>query len=280
VLTNSDFISVSKIYDEIYLEESSNVPEHKRRDRVSRDRVYRSKFSTLLKLLCCANENYKNNKKAYEVFEQDSHVVKYIIKEAVNTKALIAKWFNGHIDKFSNEDIVGLYENFESKIKRIFAEKKIDQVRMNEWLGAINTIFDYSTAKRIIEIESLLKDFRINTLPLTNHIAVGEITATDETSYSWVAIEAKVIEDKEDKIPKFNKEQYLEQIYYILQKYNIEAKEKSHKIIKDLTEFKITFDASGTSDDYLDDNSKEIASTYVLRDYNIQRYLIERPDIW
>ncbi|MBU3179093.1 hypothetical protein KPL47_22630 [Clostridium estertheticum] len=167
----------------------------------------------MLKLFCCASENYKTNKKTYEVFEQDSHVVKYIIKEAVNAKAPIAKWFNGHIDKFSNEDIVNLYENFEGEIKRIFAEKKIDSVRMNEWLGAMNTIFDYSTAKRIIKIESLLKDFRINTLALTNHIAVGKITATDETGYSWVELEPKVIENKENKITKFNKKQYLEQIY-------------------------------------------------------------------
>jgi|GEM_PF-3588515 len=258
------FVNVSEVFEEIFLEESLKNAFHKD----SRLRLYRKKFSVLLQFFCCANENYKNNRNDYEIFEQDSYVVKSLIKESVQKGTLTSKWFNGHINKFTNEEIVDLYKKIKQELDYLVKENKVDKVRNREWLGAIDTIFDYSSVKRIIEIEKLLEVLKTNTLPLTNQIAVGELSFTDDTGFSET-----ILEPNTSTTTRYNKSHFLNDVIKQLEEFNEESLEKSKVLVEELTGDKILFGATGTSEDYLDENSKEIASTYVLRDYNIQRFL-------
>jgi hypothetical protein len=274
---------MAEIYDEIFKEENEvkcNEKKEKRTDEESRKRIYRKKFNSLLNIFCCNKICYKD-KGDYVVAPQDAYIIKHIIKYASIETSFIGKWFNGHLSKFNSKDIVEFYEDLETKLKELIKEQKTDIVHVNEWLGAINTIIDYSTSKQIMGITKLLEDFRILSLPLNHHIEVGQIISTDCDGNKDIVLEPNEIPCNADDDSKYfySAKHYMDALYSKVEKYNKEIEEKSYETVKNLTEMKVAFDASGTADDYLDNDIKEIASPYVLRDYNIQRYLLEKPEI-
>lgn len=279
----NNFIRMSEIYQEILKEENEvkcNKKKEKTTDEENRKRIYRKKFSTLLKIFCCNKICYKD-KSDYVVAHQDAYIIKHIIKYASIETSFIGKWFNGYLDKFDSKDIVEFYEDLETTFKELVKDQKTDIVHVNEWLGAINTIIDYSTSKQIMEITKLLENFRILSLPLNHHIEIGQIISIDCDGNKDIVLEPNEIPCNANDDSKFfySAKHYMDALYSKIEKYNKEIEEKSYEIVKSLTEMKVAFDASGTADDYLDNDIKEIASSYVLRDYNIQRYLLEKPQI-
>lgn len=269
------FIKLTEIYDEIYDEEKELTT-----DVVSRKSLYSRKFVKLLEMLCCMKGNYKDGNK-YVVSTQDAPIIKILIKEAAVETSYTAKWFYGNLKTLTTEEIVKFYEELEYKFKKLVDDKKTDMAHVNEWLGSIDTIIDYSTAKKVLEIKDLLEKFRITALPLTSHIDVGQLEYTDENGKRTIVLEGIDVTDNVDNDTKdfYCKKQYMLALYRMLAKYNEEVEQKSFDFIKELTQLKIAFDATGTPEDYLDEETKEMASTFVLRDYNIQKYLKENNKV-
>lgn len=269
------FIRLKEICDEVYNEELEHSV-----DEESRKSLYRKKFVKLLEMLCCIKDNYKDRHK-YIVSLQDAPIIKILIKEASIETSYTAKWFYGNLKTFTTEEIVKFYEEIEIKFKELVDNKKTDIVHVNEWLSSIDTIIDYSTAKKVLEIKNLLEEFRICALPLTAHIDVGQVEYTNEKGNKTIILEGIDVTDNivDNTKDFYCKKQYMSALYRTLSKYNEEVEKKSYELIKKLTQAKIAFDATGTAVDYLDKETKEIASIYVLRDYNIQKYLKENNKI-
>ena len=252
----------------------------------SKVRLLRNKYNTLQrKLVLCNREDFKGTDRKNYIPEADAPIVRAILIEAMDDAGHnpIYHWFNDDFDTSIAEEAIKLYAYFESIIDDAACQAGVDQVTLDEWLGAVSASINHSTAENTWRLKQNLEVFRNNSLALDCTISVGDVIVTDETGSRRYAmrgehpsldIRGKTIESVMESIQ--TQDDYFAVFNQILELFNEHARASVINKIEVFAKAKNAFDLH-KADDGVEPNS--LASEYRIWYQKIHDFLVANPSV-
>lgn len=275
------YIKMKDIYDEIILNEEC------RTDPDNRKRLLRNKFNFIMeKILFCKKDEFKVSGH-YQIPILDAPIVKKLLEESLDEKSMICDWFNESLDLSNSLNIVLLYNALKPIVMTPEMQGNTDYVTTEEWLAVIKTVIDYENAKKTLEMQRLLEDFRNASLAQRHKINLGEIVASDEYANRKVALTSmNVLKERIDEAVDSlldtvkSADEYYNVVNCLLNRFIHEVNLKSEKDIVKLADIKKSVELVSARDlANQDPDEPRMASEYVAFYNNIHKYLKKNYEV-